>query len=65
MNVMIAVAKIIETILVTTAEVAAYPTSEALLPHCMPRRQPDRATRMPNTMLWKSPIQTVVSVRVS
>jgi hypothetical protein len=39
------------TMLVTTAEVAAYPTAEALLSHCIPRRHPERATKTPNTAL--------------
>ena len=39
------------TIPVTTAEVVASPTAEALRPHCMPRRQPARATRTPKTAL--------------
>jgi hypothetical protein len=48
---MIAVATMIATMLVTTAEVAAYPTAEALLSHCIPRRHPERATKMPKTAL--------------
>jgi len=50
-----AVATTIATIPVTTAEVAASPTAEALRPHCRPRRQPAREIRMPNTRLMKSP----------
>jgi ABC-type phosphate/phosphonate transport system permease subunit len=50
-KVMTAVATMIATILVTTADVAAYPTAEALLPHCMPLRQPERATKTPKTAL--------------
>jgi hypothetical protein len=50
-NVITAVATIMLTILVTTAEVAAYPTAEALLSHCIPRRHPERATKTPNTAL--------------
>ena len=58
MTVMIAVATTMLMIPVTTAEVAAAPTAEADLPHCMPRRQPDRATRTPKTAPWNRPIQT-------
>ena len=36
-----------KTMPVTTAEVAASPTAEALLPHCMPRRQPATAISTP------------------
>ena len=50
-NVMMAVATIILTMLVTTAEVAAYPTADALLSHCIPRRHPESATKMPKTAL--------------
>ena len=50
-KVMIAVATMMATMLVTTAEVAAYPTAEALLPHCIPLRQPERATKTPKTAL--------------
>jgi len=50
-NVIMAVATIMLTMLVTTAEVAAYPTAEALLSHCIPRRHPERATRTPKTAL--------------
>jgi hypothetical protein len=50
-NVITAVATMILTMLVTTAEVAAYPTAEALLSHCIPRRHPERATKTPNTAL--------------
>jgi hypothetical protein len=50
-NVMTAVATIILTMLVTTAEVAAYPTADALLSHCIPRRHPERATKIPKTAL--------------
>ncbi len=49
--VMTAVATIILTMPVTTAEVAAYPTAEALLSHCIPRRHPERATKTPKTAL--------------
>ena len=38
---------IINTIEVTTAEVAASPTAEALRPHSMPLRQPVMATTTP------------------
>jgi len=38
-----------KTIPVTTAEVAASPTAEALRPHCMPRIQPESAISTPNT----------------
>ena len=37
----------ISTIDITTAEVVAVPTAAALRPHCMPRRQPERATMTP------------------
>jgi hypothetical protein len=50
-KVITAVATIILTMLVTTAEVAAYPTAEALLSHCMPLRHPESATKTPNTAL--------------
>jgi hypothetical protein len=50
-TVMIAVATIILIIPVTTADVAASPTAEALRPHCIPLRQPERATRTPKTAL--------------
>ncbi len=51
MNVIIAVATMMLTIPVTTAEVAASPTAEALRPHCIPRRHPARATNTPKTTL--------------
>src|SRR5262249_48756528 len=50
------------TMLVTTAEVAASPTADALLPHCMPRRQPERAIRRPKMKLFTMPITNCVSV---
>ena len=50
------------TIDVTTAEVAANPTAEALRPDCMPRRQPARATRTPKTDALTSPMAKSVSV---
>jgi hypothetical protein len=50
----------IRTMLVTTAEVAASPTAEALLPHCMPRRQPESAIRMPKMKLLLMPITNCV-----
>src|SRR5713101_1185005 len=37
------------TMPVTTAEVAAAPTAAELRPHCMPRRQPAMATSIPKT----------------
>jgi len=37
MTVMIAVAMMMLMMLVTTAEVVAWPTAEALRPQCMPR----------------------------
>ena len=49
-TVMIAVATMMLTMLVTTADVVAAPTAEALLPHCIPRRQPESATITPNTV---------------
>ena len=36
---------------VTTADVAASPTAEALRPHCIPLRHPASATRTPKTAL--------------
>jgi hypothetical protein len=36
-----------KTMKVTTAEVVARPTAEALRPHCMPPSQPDTATIAP------------------
>jgi hypothetical protein len=45
----------IQTMPVTTADVAAAPTAEALRPHCMPRRQPASATRAPNPTLLNRP----------
>jgi hypothetical protein len=36
-----------KTIPVTTAEVAASPTEEALFPHCRPRRHPEIAIKTP------------------
>jgi hypothetical protein len=44
-----AVAATMATMAVTTAEVVAAPTAEALRPHCMPRRQPARAISTPKT----------------
>ena len=44
------------TIAVTTAEVAASPTAEALRPHCMPRMQPESATITPNTVPENNPM---------
>jgi hypothetical protein len=38
---------IIQVMPVTTAEVVAKPTAAALVPHCMPRRQPVRAMITP------------------
>ncbi len=45
----------IQTMPVTTADVAAAPTAAALRPHCMPRRQPARATRAPKSTLLHRP----------
>jgi hypothetical protein len=56
MMVIIAVAIMMATIPVTTAEVVALPTSEALRPHCIPLRQPDRDTRTPKTNPMNSPM---------
>jgi hypothetical protein len=50
-TVIIAVAITIATIAVTTADVAASPTADALRLHCIPLRQPERATSIPNTKL--------------
>jgi hypothetical protein len=50
-TVIMAVDTIMHTIDVTTAEVVAVPTAEALLPHCMPRRHPQSATSTPKTAL--------------
>ena len=55
-TVITAVETMIPTIAVTTAEVAASPTAEALRPHCIPRMQPDSATITPNTMPENSPM---------
>ena len=46
-TVMIAVATMMATMLVTTADLVASPTAEALLPHCMPLRHPATAMRIP------------------
>ena len=54
---MTAVATTMVTMPVTTAEVVASPTAEALRPHCMPRRQPDRAISTPKTAPLNKPIQ--------
>ena len=43
------------TIAVTTAEVAASPTAEALRPHWIPRIQPAMATITPKTAALKMP----------
>src|SRR6185369_15282983 len=50
------------TMLLTTAEVAASPTADALLPHWIPRRQPNSAIRTPKTTLLPTPSATCVSV---
>src|SRR5262249_5076290 len=55
-------APMMSTMLVTTAEVVASPTAEALLPHSMPRRQPEMATRAPYTAALKMPPAISVSV---
>jgi hypothetical protein len=47
MTVKRAEARMMHTRLVTTAEVVACPTAAALRPHCMPRRQPAKATNRP------------------
>ncbi len=52
---MIAVATTMLTIPVTTAEVVASPTAEALRPLRTPRRHPASATSTPNTALMKRP----------
>ena len=50
-----------KTMLVTTADVVAMPTSDALRPHCMPRMQPATATMTPNTpALIRPPAQSVM-----
>jgi len=46
---MMAVATTMATMEVTTAEVVASPTAEALRPHYIPRRQPDNAISTPKT----------------
>ena len=51
---MMAVATMMLTILVTTAEVVAWPTADALRPHCMPRKHPASAISTPNTRLRKA-----------
>ncbi len=61
-TVMIAVATMMLTMLVTTADLVASPTAEALLPHCMPLRHPATAMRIPKTRPEKSPIQRFVRV---
>lgn len=43
------------TIAVTTAEVVASPTAEALRPHCMPRKHPETATIAPYTVALMRP----------
>ena len=47
MTVRMAEARMMQTMLVTTAEVVACPTAAALRPHCMPRKQPAKATNIP------------------
>ncbi len=54
---MIPVATMMATIEVTTAEVVASPTAEALRPHWIPLRQPARATKTPKTVAWIIPIK--------
>ena len=58
--VMIAVAITMLIIPVTTAEVAASPTADALRLHCIPLRHPARATRIPKMQLWKMPIKKLL-----
>jgi hypothetical protein len=41
---------VISRMALTTADVAACPTASALRPHCMPRRQPAKATIPPYTV---------------
>ena len=53
----------IQTIPVTTAEVAASPTAAALRPLCMPRKQPAKATTAPNTAALINPNAKVVRVK--
>ncbi len=55
-TVITAVERMIPTMAVTTADVAASPTAEALRPHCMPRMQPASATITPNTKPEKRPM---------
>ena len=45
----------IQTIPVTTAEVVASPTAEALRPHCIPRKQPASATNTPKDAAFDQP----------
>jgi hypothetical protein len=50
------VATMMATIEVTTAEVVASPTAEALRPHCIPLRHPARDTSTPKIVAWIIPI---------
>ena len=45
----------IQVMPVTTAEVVAWPTAAALVPHCIPRRQPVSATSTPKNPPLKTP----------
>ena len=49
-----------KTMAVTTAEVAARPTAEALRPHWIPRMQPQIATSTPKIALLKMPTEKSV-----
>jgi hypothetical protein len=66
MTVKMAEAVMMQTMPVTTADVAACPTAAALRPHCMPRRHPASATSMPTLLLIRLRAKALrVSGRVS
>ena len=48
---------------ITTADVAASPTADELLPDCIPRRHPAMATRIPNMALLNTPTPKWVKLR--
>jgi hypothetical protein len=53
------------TMEVTTAEVVASPTADALRPHCIPLRHPARAISTPKTQAWKIPIKKKFKFRAA
>ena len=48
---------IIQVMPVTTADVVASPTAAALVPHCIPRKQPVSATKTPKNTPLEMPIR--------